>query len=85
MNPTTYEIKHKLFDFNSEMENELVKHIPQKGDSWKTCGTEYLIKKLHEHAEAQDWVGVANFAFMLRDLERDYKKPVTEPEWRTFE
>ncbi len=67
-----YEIKHKLIDFTDEMKAELYANIREKGDSWKTCGTQFLINKIKENTDAQNWVNVANFAFMLRDLEREF-------------
>lgn len=64
-----YKIKHALYDFFCEMKAELMRHAEDKGRSWRKCHPKYLLRELMKHAKEGDWVGVANFAFFLRDLE----------------
>lgn len=69
-----YMLKHELLDFTDEMKNALFANIEEKGDSWKTCNKEYLVKKLEEHLKLGHWVSVANFCFMLHYRENNFEK-----------
>lgn len=69
-----YKIKHSLFDFYMEMLGELIDHAEEKGRSWRDCNRHQLLEELNKHMKANDWVGVANFAFFLRDLEINPKE-----------
>jgi len=42
--------------FFNEMVNEIVRHYPKKGDTWKICDIDYLeeITELHMHKYAVD-------------------------------
>ena len=64
-----YKIKHALYDFFCEMKAELMRHAEDKGMSWREVREDYLLRELVKHMKAGDWVGMANFAFFLRDRE----------------
>lgn len=65
-----YIIKHALFDFYMEMLDELIMHAEDKGLSWRACKKSALLIALKKHVKDKDWVGVANFAFFLAEIEK---------------
>lgn len=65
------ELRGKIGLFANLMLAKMRENLEEKGDSWKRCSTDYLKKKLLEHAKVGNWVSVANYAFMLDDNERE--------------
>jgi len=68
-----YKTKHGLLDFFDLMKTKIHEHFEDKGISWKTCPIGFLKLELLKHAKNEDWVDVANFAFMLDDRQRNKK------------
>ena len=68
-----YKTKHELLDFFEEMQAKIYYHFEDKGTSWKTCPIGFLKLELIKHVKREDWVDVANFAFMLDDRQRKVK------------
>ncbi len=66
-----YEIINSLNYFTNSMYNEMIKNIPEKGNSYKICDNEYLKEKLFENFDIGNWVNVVNFAFMLSMNEKE--------------
>ena len=66
-----YKLKHWLLDFFDEMKAQMYENLEDKGNSWKTCEEKFLIEKLREHIKDRSWIDVANYAFMLRDRQKE--------------
>lgn len=66
-----YKLKHWLLDFFDEMKAQMYENLEDKGSSWKTCEEEFLIKKLRERIKDRSWVDVANYAFILRNRQKE--------------
>lgn len=60
-----YKLKHLLLDFTDKMSYQMYRNLREKGFSWKTCTRKHLIDKLIKNLDAENWVDIANYAFML--------------------
>lgn len=65
-------IEHPFFRFYKAMVDEYNSHVPEKGDSWKTCKQEYLRevlntagKKYFDKHHPDELVDMANMEAML--------------------
>lgn len=63
-----YKLKHLLLDFFDRMKEKMYMNLHEKSFSWRKCPKNYLKKKLLEHLESENWISVANYAFMLNDI-----------------
>lgn len=68
-----YKLKHILLDFFDSMKAQMYENLEDKGFSWKTCDIKSLQRKLREHIKAENWVDVANYAFMLNNRKETLK------------
>jgi hypothetical protein len=72
--------KGSLYCFHLDMQEALQSSISEKGeptkDRLKFCSTDYLKEKLIEHLEAENFVDVANFAFLLYQKLLYQKRPI---------
>jgi hypothetical protein len=63
--------KRRLEKFKVKMVNKIELKIPEKGLTWQNSKNEFLIECLIQHLRAENWVDVANLAFMLWDNNGD--------------
>jgi len=64
----------EIKDFMGEMMEKMKSEFNKKGDSYKRCGVLYLRNELYKHFYKDDYLDVANFAFMLWYLEEKEKR-----------
>jgi len=70
-----YKLKHLLLDFTDKMSYQMYRNLREKMFSWRTCKRKNLIDKLIENIDSENWVDVANYAFMLDERsESDRRK-----------
>lgn len=75
--------KKDLRQFQKEMRQKLQANVKEKGPPEKSeCSNfdrQYLWAKMMEHAEADNWPDVANYAFLLWNGEASLKPKSTVP------
>lgn len=59
-----------LDDFVKEMIRRIEQSWPEKGISWRNMQKDRMVGLIQKYTERQDWVSVANIAFMLWENEQ---------------
>ena len=57
-----------ISDFGDSMLHKFLAQYPEKGLDFRNIEKEYLVDRLKEHINAENWVDVANYAFLLKEL-----------------
>lgn len=69
--------------FVERMRAEIHRNMPEKGTSWRNMSNAELLQLMKRYINQENWVAVANIAFMVCTMKKKYYCPVCKEEYES--